>query len=104
MPTDLPEPWLSFLREVDSGLSGRTDLYCLGGFVVTVVYGSERETSDVDILTLVRGSANLRDKAGEGSKLHRRHGLYIDPVGIATLPEDYEDRLSEVFPGNCGSR
>jgi hypothetical protein len=24
--------------------------------------------------------------------------VYLDPVGIATLPENYEDRLAEVFP------
>ncbi len=98
MQTKLPEPWLSFLNEIDDLLTEETHFHCLGGFVVTVVYGFNRDTSDVDILTLVRGSATLTDRAGEGSELHRRHGVYLDPVGIATLPEDYEERLSDVFP------
>jgi hypothetical protein len=25
--------------------------------------------------------------------------VYLDRVGVATLPEDYEDRLSEIFAG-----
>ena len=100
MPTKLPEPWLSFLNEIDESLTEETYFHCLGGFVVTIVYGFEREpsTSDIDILTLVKGSAAAIEKAREGSELYKRYGLYVDPVGIATLPEDYEDRLSEVFP------
>lgn len=28
----------------------------------------------------------------------RRSGLYLDYVGVSTLPENYESRLTEVFP------
>ncbi|MBK8464573.1 MAG: hypothetical protein IPL32_01965 [Chloracidobacterium sp.] len=98
MTSNIPEPWLSFLREVDASVSEETHLHCLGGFVVTVVYGLKRETSDIDVLTLVRRPAGLFDLAGIGSTLFKRYGVYIDPVGVATLPENYEDRLTEVFP------
>ena len=99
MQTKIPEPWLSFLNEIDEFVDEETHLHCLGGFVVTVVYGRERETSDIDVLTLVQRSPGLFDKAGIGSEMYHRYGLYLDPVGIATLPENYEDRLEEVFPG-----
>jgi len=95
----IPEPWLSFLREIDALTGDEVQLHCLGGFVVTVVYGSERSTSDIDALTLVRHPPGLFHQAGIGSNLYKRHGLYLDPVGIATLPENYEDRLEEIFSG-----
>ena len=95
----LPEPWLSFLREIDDRLTQETQIHCLGGFVVTVIYGADRTTLDLDALSLVRGDPALWEIAGRGSDLHRRHHLYLDRVGIVTLPEDYEDRLAEVFIG-----
>ena len=95
----LPEPWLSFLREIDDRLTQETQIHCLGGFVVTVIYGADRTTLDLDALSLVRGDPTLWEIAGRGSDLHRRHHLYLDRVGIVTLPEDYEDRLAEVFIG-----
>jgi len=36
--------------------------------------------------------------AGKGSELHRRHGVYLDPVTIVAAPESYEDRLMPLFP------
>ena len=39
------------------------------------------------------------DLAGMGSPLHQKYGIYLDRVGIATLPENYEDRLIEIFAG-----
>lgn len=98
MSTKLPEPWLSFLTEIDESLIEATHFHCFGGFVVTAVYGLQRNTSDIDILTLVRGTAAAIEIGRIGSELYKRYGLYVDPVGIATLPENYEDRLSEVFP------
>ena len=35
-----------------------------------------------------------------GSKLHRKYKVYLDFVGVARLPENYEERLTEIFPGN----
>lgn len=95
----LPEPWRSFLQEIDDRLTQKTQIHCLGGFVVTVIYGAERSTVDLDALALVQGDPALWEIAGRGSDLHRRHHLYLDRVGIAPLPEDYEDRLAEVFSG-----
>ena len=95
----IPEPWLSFLREIDAFVDKPTQFHCLGGFVVTVVYGLERPTSDLDTLSLVGHPPGLFDFAGIGSELYHRYGLYLDRVGIATLPENYEERLSEVFAG-----
>lgn len=45
-----PEPWRSFLKELDELLKGPVELRCLGGFVITQQYGIGRETSDIDYL------------------------------------------------------
>ncbi len=95
----LPEPWLSFLKEIDGLLSKETQLHCLGGFVVTVLYGSERSTVDLDALSLVARDSPVWELAGKGSALHKRHKLYLDRVGIANLPENYEERMTDNFSG-----
>ena len=44
------EPWNSFFTEIDSSLEEEVAFNCLGGFVMTVLYGFDRPTADVDIL------------------------------------------------------
>ena len=102
MPSEqIPEPWASFLSQVDDHLSEEVELHCFGGFVITMLYGLARSTVDVDALPAVKRSAwrRLANLAGKGSELHRRYGLYLDFVTIATVPEDYDQRLTEMFPG-----
>jgi hypothetical protein len=90
----LHEPWRSFLRELDRELEQPTELHCLGGFVVSEYYGLTRATGDIDILES-RGTnaATIARLAGEGTRLHKRHHVYIDVVTIANVPDDYESRL-----------
>lgn len=102
MPIEkVPEPWMSFLAEIDFRLVESIEFHCLGGFVLTTIYGLPRATADVDVVALASGGANARliALAGKGSELHRKYGVYLDLVGIAPLPEDYESRLTEIFPG-----
>ena len=94
-----PEPWNSFLVDIDEFVRCETQFHLLGGFVVTVIYGATRQTRDLDALTAVRFDPKLIEYAGQGSPLHKKHKVYLDPVGVAPLPEDYADRLKEVFAG-----
>jgi hypothetical protein len=48
----IPELWLSFLRELDSAVREEVRLDCMGGFVVTMVYGFSRPTGDLDVLEI----------------------------------------------------
>jgi len=101
MPSNsLPEPWNSFFSEIDAALSEELELHCLGGFVMTILYGLERPTSDVDVLPTGSNPAteSLIDLAGEGSKLHKKYKVYLQVVGVASVPENYEDRLTEMVP------
>ncbi len=95
-----PEPWRSFFADIDGHLSGQVELHCCGGSVVTQVYGVARTTSDVDYVSAVPSIRGyLTELAGKASPLHGKHKVYLDAVTIAILPENYEQRLLQVFPG-----
>ncbi len=37
--------------------------------------------------------------AVEGSELHKKYGVYLQVVGVATISEGYESRLADMFAG-----
>src|SRR6476620_11083915 len=100
MPHDrLPEPWYSFFAEIDQTLDQPVALHCIGGFAIAMLYGLPRPTVDVDCVTVipVDQTARLQSLAGEGSALHKKHGVYMQHVGIVTVPDKYNDRLIPMF-------
>lgn len=101
-PTDrIPEPWLGFLREIDERIEGEVVIHCLGGFAMTVMYGSPRITVDVDFVSVKPQSEGqaLVEVGGKGSALHEKYGTYLDFVSVVTLPEDYDLRLTRMPDG-----
>jgi hypothetical protein len=94
-----PPPWDAFLDEVDSQLSGSVELHCVGGFVLTTVYGVPRTTGDLDFTAAVppQAATLLEEVAGPGSPLAEKYKLYLRRVGVDDLPEAYQERLREVF-------
>jgi hypothetical protein len=97
--TRIPEPWKSFLEAIDGNVNRNFDLHCMGGFVVTTLWGAPRKTGDVDVLTIQPGVTPILDIAGKGSELHRRYKLYIDHVTVLrAYPDNYDRRLTEIFP------
>jgi len=74
----MPEPWLSFLRELDSAVSEEVRLDCMGGFVVTTVYGFSRPTGDLDVLEIAPGGASqpMLELGMQGGPLHKKYKLY----------------------------
>jgi hypothetical protein len=101
MPGDLAEPWRSFLADLDALVIHDVRLHCCGGFVVTTRYGMARTTADLDVLSILPSDdqRRLAAAAGCGSSLHESHGVYLDVVTVATYPDSYEDRLTEMYPG-----
>lgn len=69
--------------------------------MVTPLYGLSRATADLDVLLLAprEQRAPLLELGVRGGVLHKKYKIYLDYVGIARVPEDYEDRLTEMFPG-----
>jgi hypothetical protein len=85
--------------ELDALLPGPTELHCLGGFVILEMYGLQRITADVDVLKATgTDSGELICIAGQGSALHKRYKVYLDVVTVASVPENYEDRLIDLLP------
>lgn len=98
---ELLSPWREFLQALDGLLNEQFELHCIGGFAVTAAYGLQRRTNDLDYFSLVPAnrSDNLERLAGEESALARKYRVHIHSAGVASLPDNYEERLTEVFAG-----
>ena len=96
-----PEPWNSFFGELDAAVDSTVRLDCIGGFVVSLLYGLERPTADVDVIELAPSDAaqTLMQLGAQGGPLHKKYRIYLDRVAVAAIPESYEERLVEMFPG-----
>jgi hypothetical protein len=95
-----PDPWRGFLLDLDRLATHDVQLHCCGGFVGTVLYGLARTTADLDVLSIVPygDQRDLAAFAGRGSELHKRHNVYLDVVTVASHPDSYDSRLTEMFP------
>ena len=80
-------------------LSERLELHCIGGFVLAFFYGLPRPTGDIDYHNAIPANLNLEEMAGQGSRLHHKHKVWLHRVGVANMPEDYASRLAEMVPG-----
>jgi hypothetical protein len=71
MPVKIPDPWLSFLRDVNRRLGQSVRVHCLGGFVLSVLWALPRPTGDVDFIEIEPSAAGdeLLRIAGQGSDL-----------------------------------
>ena len=98
---DLPWPWGAFLGELNQAISEPVELHCIGGFVVSLLYGLPRPTGDVDYIAAIPRyrMEELEQLAGRGSKLESKYKVHLQHVAVVTMPEDYESRLKEMFPG-----
>ena len=95
-----PQPWSSFLLDVDGALDQHVVLNCIGGFAIAMLYELPRPTVDLDCVSVlpVEETATLQSLAGEGSALHKKYGVYLQHVGIVSVPENYTERLIPMFP------
>jgi hypothetical protein len=75
----IPNPWKSFLQDIDSQLTDKVEFHCLGGFVVKMIYDLPRVTEDVDVITIapVNNRKQILVLAGKDSKLHHAPIAYI---------------------------
>lgn len=71
-------------------------------FVVTLRYGFSRPTQDLDVLAITPDNERLSlTKLGrKGGPLHEQYKIYLDFVSMVDPPEDYAERLTEMFPGS----
>jgi hypothetical protein len=97
----IPMPWMEFLTEVDALLPNQVEVHCIGGFVVSLHYGLPRPTGDIDVYLVlpVHFANDLQAMAGPSSALAKKYKLHFQQVTVTNLPENYEDRLKEMLPG-----
>lgn len=97
----LPTPWPEFLAAVDQSLSEAMELHCLGGFVLAAVHGIPRITNDLDYISANPNQAReeLNRIAGQDSDLAKKHKVFLQFVGVADYPDDYESRLTTLSLG-----
>ncbi len=95
----LKPSWRQFLTEVDHLLVQSVELHCLGAFVITECYGLLRPTADLDYVSVRPSSEqrHLEEIGGRESKLAKKHKVFLQYVGTVNLPENYEERLIEVY-------
>jgi hypothetical protein len=95
-----PEPWNAFLADIDRALDRRVIVDCIGGFAIAMLYDLPRPTVDIDYLSVipVEETAPLQSLAGEGTALHQKYGVYLQHVGIVTVPENYTARRIPISP------
>jgi len=60
-----------------------------------------RATADLDVLLIAprEQRAPLLELGVQGGALHRKYKIYLDYVAVAKVPEEYEERLTEMSPG-----
>ena len=99
-PPNLPSPWKEFLKELDSLLDEQFELHCIGGFAVVAAYGLPRSTNDLDYFSLEPCNRVLEfdQMAGQGSALARKYKVYVHKAAVASVPENYDERMTELFP------
>ena len=98
---ELPRPWRVFLADVDRLLPQSVEIHCLGGFVAAFYCHPARPMGDLDYIEVVpqEATAAVQEVAGPRSALAKKHHLHFQHVGIASLPDSYAERLTEIFPG-----
>ena len=89
------------MHELDGIVTAETRLDCMGGFVVTQRYGFSRTTADLDVMEIAPREQLMRllEVARQGGALHRQYRVYLDHVSVAKVPDDYEQRLTEMYGG-----
>ena len=99
-PPELPKPWRAFLVDVDGQLPRPIEIHCLGGFVAALYYDLPRPTNDLDYIEVVPhdATATLQEIAGIESALAKKYRVHFQHVSVASLPESYAERLTELFP------
>ena len=70
------------------------------GSSFSMVYSFSRPTADLDVLEIAPGEAGrpILELGMKGGPLHKKNKIYLDHVGVVHVPENYKDRLTEIFP------
>ena len=78
--------------------------HCTAAAASSSPRSTDWNTADLDVLSVVprEDLRTLAEAARQGSALHKKHGVYLDVVTVATYPDEYESRLIEM-PHRCAA-
>src|SRR6266853_2110729 len=88
--SQVPEPWKSFLGELDREATVETRLDCMGGFVATLLYGLPRATSALDPYDLALSKLERNIQRDRDDVKHLAQSV---PLDLKILKERYEKEL-----------
>ena len=68
--------------------------------MISMVYGLSRPTADLDVLEIAprESGKHVLELSMEGGLLHKKYKVCLDHVGVAHVPDNYEERLTEILP------
>jgi hypothetical protein len=97
----LRDHWVEFLEELDNLLDEPFELRCIGGFAAVAGYGLAPSTNDLDCCSVIPHSRvnDLDRLAGPSSILARKHKVHLHYAAVASIPESYDERLTEILTG-----
>jgi hypothetical protein len=100
----IPEPCVSFLRELDSAVNEDIRLDCMGGFVISMVYGFSRPTGNLDVFEIAPREAGrpMLELGMQGGPPHKKYKIYLDHVGVAMCRTTTQSGSLKSFP-KCSS-
>jgi Nucleotidyltransferase of unknown function (DUF6036) len=86
---------------MDSHLQDAVEIHRIGRFVVSLHYGLPRPTGDIDCYSVLPAhcARDLQTLAGDDSPHAKKYKLHFQQVAVTNLPENYEERLEEMLPG-----
>jgi hypothetical protein len=89
------------LQEINDALEEEVRLVCMGGFVIAQLYGFSRPTVDIDALGIDPKSlaGKIQDLGDKSGPLHSKYKIYLHFVTVAAVPENYDERLAEMYAG-----
>ena len=99
---ELSAPWRAFLAEIDGQVPHEVALHYLGGFVAVFYYELGRQTNDLDYVEVIPHETMelLQQIAGRDSPLAHKHRVHLQHVGVASVPESYAERLTDISPAS----
>ncbi|HTQ76376.1 MAG TPA: DUF6036 family nucleotidyltransferase [Burkholderiales bacterium] len=83
---------LTFLRAIDRNLRSEVEVVVVGGAALSIAYGVEKRTSDIDVIELKGSNEDLARAlrlAWEDTGL----AVAISPATVTVIPDQFEGRL-----------
>jgi hypothetical protein len=87
---------VEFVKAVDRNLKQPASLFIIGSAAATLAYDAAMRTADIDVEKVIEGHDQDVLEAAHHAREETGLGVAISPVTVASLPENYQDRVREI--------